>query len=817
MKYRVFILLILFFTLQINAQTNGWHQYAKPTNIYKIEIDDSNTNLLHLGTDTGYVQFNTTTNQVVDFLNITSQNPPVGIIQDIALNPTNDDVALALKDGFAIYDGATVTKHAYHNSDLTIGELTNKFIKLELTFGQGGELYIFKEDVAGYQVFNNGVFETEVSAAFTPTDIIENNTGTKVFFAGDNSGLWELDKATDIFTNYTTSNSDLVSDFLLALDKDINDNVYVGSYGGLNTVSPSGVFNSYQQLIPPTNTLNYPVRDIDINETTGEVLVNNSQQNGFSYGVSLIDLPTNTWTNFTNDNINCLNVDRLFDAVVIPSSGEICGSKIFARDSNLYFFKPSVNTCIPHEINFLIASDISLEGYSRVNVRPSSTTGSFDIGFTNFDGDLEILEIPKSGFDGNFTTPTKINAPAGGIFYDILEAGDYFVITDNFGNVNFVDENENTTSTSLNLPAGVGINVTKRANTHIAGNTIDLVCNAYEGGNSKMFANQCNLNTSTCDANPIELFTTNRDVIQPIRFSMKPTATTDVYYISAIKTNAAGELAITQEEVNIQTKTLLDVNFDVGIDTLGIDPASDPIYFGNNNAPFFALFDIPGLTSSSDYNATQPEFNTQTVDDNNNGALDRPVNNFQVNLENPEPIDLFKLALMMMDKAAENNTGSLRRDISYAIAANQELAGYRSTNTPLNYSKIDEASIENLPGDIYLYSATSFVYSSTKFALILYTNYGLLIKSDIDYSSFLSVEENELTKNKVNIYPNPSSNIITIDAKQFKSVSVFDLNGRIVLESEKEKINVSELANGIYIAKIKLESNVEVSKKLIVQ
>ncbi|MDC9722071.1 MAG: T9SS type A sorting domain-containing protein [Urechidicola sp.] len=816
MNCKVFLLLILFFTLQIKGQTNGWHQYAKPANIYKIEVDDTNINLLHLGTDTGYVQFNTATNQVTDFLNITTQNPPVGIIQDIALNPTNDDVALALKDGFAIYDGTTVTKHAYHNSDLTIGELTNKFIALEMSFGQGGELYIFKEDVAGYQIFNNGVFETEVTTAFTPTDIIENNAGTKVFFAGDNSGLWELDKATDTFTNYTTSNSDLVSNFLMALDKDINDNVYVGSYGGLNTVSAAGIFNSYQQLIPPANTLNYPVSDIDINETTGLVLVNNSQQNGFSYGVSQVDLQTNTWTNFTDDNTNCLNVNRLFDAVVIPSSGEICGSKIFTRDSDLYFFNPTTNTCNTQDINFLVASDISLEGYSRVNVRPSNTTGSFDIGFTNFDGDLEILEIPKSGFDGNFSTPTKIDAPAGGFFYDILEAGDYFVISDNFGNVNFVDENENTTSTSLNLPAGVGINVTKRANRQVTGNTVDLVCNSYEGINTKVFATQCDLNTSTCDANPIELFTTNRDVTQPIRYSIKKAAA-ETYYISAIKTNAAGELAITQEEVSIQTKTLLEVNFDVGIDTLGIDPASDPIYLGNNNAPFFALFNTPGLTSSSDYNAAQPEFNTQTVDDNNNGALDRPVNNFQVNLENPEPIDLFKLALMMMDKAAENNTGSLRRDISYAIAANQELAGYRSTNTPLNYSKIDEASIENLPEDIYLYSATSLVYSSTKFALILYTSYGLLIKSDIDYSSFLSVEENDLTTNKVNIYPNPSSNIITIDAKQFKSVSVFDLNGRIVLESEKEKINVSELANGIYLAKIKLENNAEVSKKLIVK
>jgi Secretion system C-terminal sorting domain len=70
---------------------------------------------------------------------------------------------------------------------------------------------------------------------------------------------------------------------------------------------------------------------------------------------------------------------------------------------------------------------------------------------------------------------------------------------------------------------------------------------------------------------------------------------------------------------------------------------------------------------------------------------------------------------------------------------------------------------------------------------------------------FVGVEEHDLPPLEINIYPNPTSNILTIDLKDLVATEIrlTDISGRIVLQQLGEwrgqhVLDVSNLANGIY-------------------
>ena len=81
----------------------------------------------------------------------------------------------------------------------------------------------------------------------------------------------------------------------------------------------------------------------------------------------------------------------------------------------------------------------------------------------------------------------------------------------------------------------------------------------------------------------------------------------------------------------------------------------------------------------------------------------------------------------------------------------------------------------------------------------------------------LILNDNELNKG-LSIYPNPSSNMVTVNSKTdlLTSISVFDINGKQILDintinSETKTLDISNFSNGIYFMTI----NNEVTKKLI--
>lgn len=75
------------------------------------------------------------------------------------------------------------------------------------------------------------------------------------------------------------------------------------------------------------------------------------------------------------------------------------------------------------------------------------------------------------------------------------------------------------------------------------------------------------------------------------------------------------------------------------------------------------------------------------------------------------------------------------------------------------------------------------------------------------------------------IYPNPAKNVLYIDKSQSNyptKIEIYDVNGKLVLQQETEKINqnkmdISQLTTGIYFVTIKNESNENSQYKLVVE
>ena len=71
-----------------------------------------------------------------------------------------------------------------------------------------------------------------------------------------------------------------------------------------------------------------------------------------------------------------------------------------------------------------------------------------------------------------------------------------------------------------------------------------------------------------------------------------------------------------------------------------------------------------------------------------------------------------------------------------------------------------------------------------------------------DCNGWAGIEES--TSQRINLYPNPASSQITIDAKeQIESVMIFDLNGSLMQTVISETFSIENLSPGIYIVNVK--------------
>jgi hypothetical protein len=78
---------------------------------------------------------------------------------------------------------------------------------------------------------------------------------------------------------------------------------------------------------------------------------------------------------------------------------------------------------------------------------------------------------------------------------------------------------------------------------------------------------------------------------------------------------------------------------------------------------------------------------------------------------------------------------------------------------------------------------------------------------------------NDFTRNLISISPNPSKGIITINTENTLNLTICDITGKVVFSKNNvtndETINLSNLQNGVYLAKMVTETGVEETKKII--
>jgi hypothetical protein len=142
----------------------------------------------------------------------------------------------------------------------------------------------------------------------------------------------------------------------------------------------------------------------------------------------------------------------------------------------------------------------------------------------------------------------------------------------------------------------------------------------------------------------------------------------------------------------------------------------------------------------------------------------------------------------------------------------------------------DENAVEII--EFKLPSSLSFIYASTDSSnnLILTGQNGYQISTNHEYSwargfihkynfsSFnLSVNDNNILDDSLSIFPNPTNSIITINSVKnsiFK-VSIYDINGRFLFQTNNSSIDISELPSSIYLLKIVLDNGNIINRKIV--
>ncbi len=107
------------------------------------------------------------------------------------------------------------------------------------------------------------------------------------------------------------------------------------------------------------------------------------------------------------------------------------------------------------------------------------------------------------------------------------------------------------------------------------------------------------------------------------------------------------------------------------------------------------------------------------------------------------------------------------------------------------------------PGSPYVIGVTNEDFNASEKIWLFFRNYKL--------NQFVGITE--LSDNStIDMYPNPCTDILNVNGEKIRTVKIVDINGRVVIETNKKQIDISLLAKGIYSVIFISENNSSVKK-----
>jgi len=155
------------------------------------------------------------------------------------------------------------------------------------------------------------------------------------------------------------------------------------------------------------------------------------------------------------------------------------------------------------------------------------------------------------------------------------------------------------------------------------------------------------------------------------------------------------------------------------------------------------------------------------------------------------------------------------RDTIVAIG-DSVLIGPAITGLNINWYDATSTLITNAPG-IYVKPAQTTTYTAIEdFCGNTYTNTIVVTVTPT------AVKEYEKDILKVELYPNPTSDIVTITSKyDFEKIELLSLTGQVLLQesvnAKTHQLQLQNLAEGIYFVKVSYSNGMSVTKKVIKQ
>lgn len=102
------------------------------------------------------------------------------------------------------------------------------------------------------------------------------------------------------------------------------------------------------------------------------------------------------------------------------------------------------------------------------------------------------------------------------------------------------------------------------------------------------------------------------------------------------------------------------------------------------------------------------------------------------------------------------------------------------------------------PGSPFIIGVTNQDFKASEKIWLFFRKYKL--------NQFVGV--NELSSaDKITLFPNPATSVVNIDGENVSSVIIYDVNGRVLIQTQQKQIDVSALAKGVYSVVIATDKN----------